>query len=79
MLFDESADFCSPAQTGAYTLVLVESHADAVSRTAECDSEIDFTAFHSICKRMSYVRIVDAVGGICTEIHHFISLCGQVL
>ena len=58
--------------------MLVEGHLHSVTCAAECDAEVNFSILNCRCELMCHIRIVHAGSGVCSEIHHFVALAGEV-
>ena len=68
MLSRQMGNFRCPAKCGAYALVLVQRHVDAVPASADGDSWMAFPVFHGISQRMCVVRVVHTLHGVGAEI-----------
>ena len=68
VLARKGSHFRNPAKGCTDALVLVESHADALSAAAHGDAGIAFTLLHSLSARVGEVGIVSTVGRISAEI-----------
>ena len=53
--------------------MLVQRHGHAVAGAAHCDSAVHLAAFHGDGERVCHIRIIHALGRMCTEIFHLIS------
>ena len=58
--------------------MLVEGHLHSVTCAAECDAEVNFSILNCRCELVGHIRIVHAGSGVCTEIHHFITLAYKI-
>lgn len=68
MTASKFSQFFIPAQSSTYALMLVESHADTIARTAKSDSGIYLTVLDCKCTWMSEIGVVTAIRRICSEI-----------
>lgn len=66
-----AGEFCNlglPAERGAYALMLVEGHADAVAGSADGYCGVDLACLECERARMCEVGVVAAVGAVCAEV-----------
>lgn len=57
-----------PAEGGAYVLMLVQSHCDAVAGTADGYSRIHLTALHRQRARVGIIGIIATLSSVCAEV-----------
>lgn len=60
--------FGRPAQSGADTLMLVESYTDTVATAAYGDPGVIFTFFDSDGARVGVIGVITTFGAMCTEV-----------
>ena len=67
VLTDEVGNLGNPAQAGAYVLMLVQCHGNALTASADGDAGVHFALLDTTSQSMAEVAVVATILGVGTE------------